>query len=176
MYLSQEMADKASAASKKSRGRPKTAFVSKKPKIKQSGPGRPKKIKEETPVVQTGPNFTNKNLVKEDNKKKDAFILGMFIVSLLLFAASLFFSHNKEENTETAVNTPVSQEELITGTSEIETGTIDSGTAITGTQSTGIEEKTGIQTPLSATNLLVSSFYDNLNKGTLDQIYPNITP
>jgi len=53
----------------KSRGRPKTAFVSKKPKTKQDGPGRPKKIKE-VESIETTETF-DKPIIIEENKRKD---------------------------------------------------------------------------------------------------------
>jgi len=160
------MAEKTTATSKKSRGRPKTAFVSKKPKIKQSGPWRPKKIQEILDITETKPQFANKRLTANDSKKKDAVILAMFILSLVLFTASLFFSQKKDVIDTEQIEQPIENEiapitEETTGEAVI---TEETWAAIT-----------GIQETLSIANPLLSDFYAALNNGTINQIYPNIT-
>lgn len=161
------MAEKTTATSKKSRGRPKTAFVSKKPKIKQSGPWRPKKVQEILDIPETKPQFANKRLTANDSKKKDAVILIMFVLSLVLFTASLFFSQKKETiNDEQISEQPIENETapITEETTGEAVTTEDTETEITETQNT-----------LSIPNLLLSSFYESFNNGTIDQIYPNIT-
>jgi len=161
------MAEKTTATSKKSRGRPKTAFVSKKPKIKQSGPWRPKRIQEILDIPETKPQFANKRLTANDSKKKDAVILAMFVLSLVLFTASLFFSQKKDViDTEQINDQPIENE-------------IDPITEETTGEAVTIEETwtviTGIQETISVSNPLLSDFYTALNNGTISQIYPNIT-
>ena len=158
------MTSNSTTNTKKSRGRPKTAFVSKKPKIKQDGPGRPKKIKEAViePVQTT---FVNHSLTEEDSKKKDIFILAMFIFSLLIFSASLYFSQKKQEIEETTA--PIAETEQIIDT---ENNTWDANTPET-------QIATGeLPQVISASNMLLSNFYEALNKGTIDEIYPNVHP
>ncbi|MEI6426604.1 MAG: hypothetical protein WCO66_04655 [Candidatus Absconditabacteria bacterium] len=153
---------------KKSRGRPKTAFISKKPKIKQSGPGRPKKV-QETIVL---PNLSDikdisKRTIPQESKKKDTFILGMFLFSLCIFGTSLYFSQKKQEIT----NTPPSTIE--TSIEDQDTGISETNDIATGNENTGninTEEPKAISTEM----ILLSSFYEAFNKGTIDQIYPNI--
>jgi hypothetical protein len=145
------MAEKILNTPKKSRGRPKTAFVSKKPKIKQSGPGRPKKIQETTTVSEIKPQFVSKRLTADDSKKKDAFILSMFVVSLIIFGASLFFSQNSSENSQ---EEPKQEIQNIIDTGAIETITIDN---------TGSIDNTGGQESISVANILLSSFYESIN-------------
>lgn len=168
------MVSNATKNEKKSRGRPKTAFVSKKPQVKQKGPWRPKKVVNiEVPQI---PTISNRKLTsQEDNKKKDAFILAMFLFSLCVFTASLYLSNKKqnmEDNndigpipqTEEQISeeTPITQEPLtIENTDTVE----NSGT------SQIIEEP---QNWISTANILLSSFYNAFNQNTMKTVYANI--
>lgn len=160
------MAEKTTITPKKSRGRPKTAFVSKKPKVKQSGPWRPKKIQEINSITGAKPQFINKRLTENDSKKKDAVILIMFILSLVLFTASLFFSQKKDSiDTEQIPELPI-ENEIAPITQET------TGEAVSTEQTWTM---TWIQEESSTTNPLLGNFYTSLNNATMSEIYPNIT-
>ncbi len=96
---------------KKSPGRPKKEFVSKKPKspVKQ-GPGRPRKhelpqvsIQQVAPAVSS---FVAESV--DTSKRKDIIILILFLLSFLLFVCSLYFTITKQDRntTPSSSNTP----------------------------------------------------------------------
>ncbi len=105
---------------KKTPGRPKKEFISKKPKTKiKSGPGRPRKHHtantiQQVPAEVAG--FVAKSV--DDSKKKDMVILLLFLLSFILFIVSLYFTFMKDKKPQ------VSQAEMAEITN-IETGNID---------------------------------------------------
>lgn len=90
------------ANKKKTVGRPKKTFVSKKPKTKiKSWPGRPRKEQKAhgsanhvSPVVAW---FVAKSV--DESKKKDFIILLLFLLSFVLFIISLYFTFMRDKAT-----------------------------------------------------------------------------
>lgn len=72
---------------KSKRWRPPKAFISKKPQIKREKPGRPKK--HEKVILPQIPE-------KKENKVKDAIILGIFVISFMIFGFSLYVSQKEK--------------------------------------------------------------------------------
>ncbi len=106
------------AKQKKTVGRPKKEFVSKKPKTKiKAWPGRPRKDKKDRIVLTK--NISPKKISPEiktfvaqsvdDSKKKDLIILILFVCSFILFIVSLYFTFIKEEASEWTMQDGVEQ-------------------------------------------------------------------
>lgn len=106
---------------KKSPGRPKKEFVSKKPKTApKSWPGRPRKQHPST-VKKQHPSpavvwFVERSV--DNSKKKDLIILMLFIFSFILFVVSLYFTFVRDKKVE-----ELSQD--IAEIANIETGNIN---------------------------------------------------
>jgi len=156
-------------------GRPKKEFVSKKPKTRiKAWPGRPRKDKKDrivktqkvTPEVSS---FVAKSV--DDSKKKDLIILVLFLFSFVLFVVSLYYTFMRDK-------TP-NQEELAQITN-IETGNIDYNVDTT------IEEpevKVTIENPQTQETLtptvqslteeqkIIVDFYQAINTVDMDTIY-----
>lgn len=88
---------------KKSPGRPKKEFVSKKTKTApKSWPGRPRKDKKQsiaTNHVSPAIKWFVKNSV-DHSKRKDLIILMLFLLSFILFVVSLYFTFTKDKTAE----------------------------------------------------------------------------
>lgn len=107
---------------KKSPGRPKKEFVSKKPKIAiKEWPGRPrkhdqvKKIQHEVPTEVVW--FVEKSV--DASKRKDFIILLLFLLSFILFLFSLYFTFLKEKKADDLTPSDISE------IANIDTGNID---------------------------------------------------
>ena len=141
---------------KKTRGRPKKEFISRKPKIKKDGPGRPRKIikEEKRPEIIHPIGIPS----KQEDTKKDRFILWMFVFSLIIFTVSLYFAQKKQA-LEIANND-------WTGTEiSINTGNIDTWTINTGIVNTWIIDESGTiwktTTNIDSTeSQIIKKFYD----------------
>ncbi|MCX6824147.1 MAG: hypothetical protein NT085_03385 [candidate division SR1 bacterium] len=88
---------------KKTVGRPKKEFISKKPKTKiKSGPGRPRKDQKHSAatnhVSPAVASFVAKSV--DDSKRKDTIILLLFFLSFLLFVISLYFTFIRDKKAE----------------------------------------------------------------------------
>lgn len=159
---------------KKTRGRPKKEFISRKPKIKKDGPGRPRKIikEEKKPEVI---HFV-KTVEKQDDTKKDRFILWMFVFSLIIFTVSLYFAQKKqalEIANDTWMNTEIS-----INTGDLNTWAVDiTWTNITGSlieSGTIANTMTNIDTTEPAESTIIKNFYDAFKNGTISTLSWNI--
>ncbi|HMS91504.1 MAG TPA: hypothetical protein PKC87_04750, partial [Candidatus Absconditabacterales bacterium] len=107
---------------KKSPGRPKKEFISKKPKTApKSGPGRPRKEEklyssnnQVSPAIKLA---VAKSV--DDSKKKDIIILALFLLSFVLFVVSVYFTFMKDKKGEVVNDSDIA--EIV----NIETGNID---------------------------------------------------
>ncbi len=114
---------------KKTVGRPKKEFISKKPKTKiKSWPGRPRKDQKHTTATHQVPpavaSFVAKSV--DESKKKDMIILLLFFLSFLLFVVSLYFTFIRDKQEEKLPQSEIAE------IANIETGNIDYTTTDTG--------------------------------------------
>lgn len=165
---------------KKTVGRPKKEFVSKKPKTKiKNWPGRPRKDKKDrihvsdkkttnsvTPVVAW---FVAKSV--DDSKKKDMIILLLFLLSFVLFVVSLYFTFMRDKKTEEL--TPSELSEI----TNIDTGNIDYTSSDTVTYTEDTSTGTTVIAPeptvqnLSTEQQVLVDFYQAINTVDMDTIY-----
>lgn len=166
MSLSKKMAGK-SINKKNTRWRPKMEFVSKKQTIKRDKPGRPRK----EVIIKTREQEIKNHKIPDTEKKKDGIILGMFLFSLILFTASLYFSQKKQELLENETNkietTDIIDEDI--PTTEIESWALN--WEINTWSETLPEEDIPQETE---TTTLLWKFYESFNSGSILNIYPNI--
>ncbi|MCX6824952.1 MAG: hypothetical protein NTY80_01895 [candidate division SR1 bacterium] len=105
---------------KKSPGRPKKEFISKKPKTKvKSGPGRPRKdqrngINTPSPAVV---GFVAKSV--DASKKKDLIIFLLFLFSFVLFMVSLYFTFMRDKKVKEFAPSEIAE------IANVDTGNID---------------------------------------------------
>ena len=114
---------------KKSPGRPKKEFISKKPKTTtKSWPGRPRKEKSNHISMKTPPPavvwFVEKSV--DNSQKKDVIILVLFLLSFILFIVSLYFTFMRDKKVENSTQADIAE------IANIETGNIDYTTQDTG--------------------------------------------
>lgn len=84
---------------KKSPGRPKKEFISKKPRVKiKSWPGRPRKDQKNNQVPSEVVGFVKKAV--DNSQKKDLIILLLFFLSFGLFVVSLYFTFMRDKKGE----------------------------------------------------------------------------
>lgn len=160
---------------KKTPGRPKKEFISKKPKTKiKSWPGRPRKDQKHIPIVAHVPPavawFVAKSV--DDSKKKDMMILLLFLLSFILFVVSLYFTFMRDKKSENLSDSDMAE------ITNIETGNIDYTTTV----DTGVVQE---QTPAVVVNTTVEptvqtltteqqiiiDFYQAINTIDLSTIY-----
>ncbi|MFA6256621.1 MAG: hypothetical protein WC606_05625 [Candidatus Absconditabacterales bacterium] len=145
---------------KKSPGRPKKEFVSKKPKAKiKSGPGRPRKDQEHHMAANQVPpaiaGFVEKSV--DDSKKKDLIILLLFLLSFILFVVSLYFTFMRDKKASDLTQSEIAE------MANIETGNIEytpQGTLHTGSIQTAQKNTTEQQ--------MIIDFYQAVN--TIDTV------
>ena len=151
---------------KKSPGRPKKEFVSKKPKTKiKSWPGRPRKDqKHHLATAQVPPAiawFVAKSV--DDSKRKDMIILLLFLLSFILFVVSLYFTFMRDR-------TPNLTQSQIAEIANVETWNINYNTS-TGTVQTPVTTPNAVQptTPnLTPEQQMIVDFYQAVN--TMDTV------
>lgn len=106
---------------KKTPGRPKKEFISKRPKTKiKSWPGRPRKDQKYSTNNKISSDvvwFVAQSV--DDSKKKDIMILLLFFVSFALFVLSLYFTLMRDKKAEIIVQSELAE------ITNIETGNID---------------------------------------------------
>ncbi len=149
---------------KKTRGRPKKEFISRKPKIKKDGPGRPRKFSKEEKRPEIIRPVTIPS--KKDDEKKDRFILWMFVFSLIIFTVSLYFAQKKQE-------LEIANDTWSTTTISMDTGNIDTGSIITGSSISSWEitnTTTNIDTTEPAESKIIKEFYDAFKNGTISSL------
>ena len=155
---------------KKTRGRPKKEFISRKPKTKKDGPGRPRKIIQE----EKKPEIIHQVSIpsKQEDSKKDRFILWMFVFSLIIFTVSLYFAQKKQA-LEIADDT-WSNASIAIDTGSISTGTIDTtwanntGTSIESGNTTNTMTNIDINEP--AESKIIKGFYDAFKNGSISTL------
>jgi hypothetical protein len=148
---------------KPTRGRPKKVFISRKPQIKRDKPGRPRKWEN----LLTHPAFQQP--VQKDTSVKDAIILIVFILSVLVFWYSLYLSRQKKH----IAAEPISNDANITiqNNSTGEVGEViatsqdtSSGEIIsTGNLLSGEENPPSILEGVRESNPLISSLISSIN-------------
>lgn len=156
---------------KKSPGRPKKEFISKKPKTKiKSWPGRPRKDQQQHIAAdQASPAvvwFVAKPV--DDGKKKDMIIFLLFLLSFVLFVVSLYFTFMKKEKND------LEQSELAEITN-VETGNIDYESIDSGfleeTPTTGTTIPEQEIQPLTTQQQMIVDFYQAVNAIDMNTIY-----
>ena len=156
-------------------GRPRKEFVSKKPKTKiKAWPGRSRKDKKDriAHVKKVSPEITSfvaKSV--DDTKKKDLIILILFLLSFVLFVVSLYYTFMRDK-------TP-NQEELAQITN-VETGNINYNIATTieepevkiSIENTQTQETlTPTVQTLTEEQKIIVDFYQAINAVDMDVIY-----
>ena len=172
---------------KKSPGRPKKEFVSKKPQTPtKEWPGRPRKHEQPQRVITSVPPPAVVWFVEESvdtSKKKDIIILVLFLMSFLLFIVSLYFTFMKEKKVDEVSQANTNEiTNINTGNidySNIDTGImeedIDTPIAVTtgktqSPQQTVSSTLQNIQT-LSQAQQMIIDFYQAINVVDMDAIY-----
>lgn len=158
--ISSNKTKKTSTNKTSKRWRPPKAFISQKPQIKREWPGRPKK--HEKIVLPQIPE-------RKENKRKDAIILALFILSFIVFGFSLYVS--QKERIATFINK--SSQEVQ------ETKTEEPKQEIANNQNSGTTENT---VPLVETKpvvqdakfLILQNMYWALQEANFDGIYAQI--
>jgi hypothetical protein len=97
---------------KKSPGRPKKEFISKKPKTPtKAWPGRPRKYEKPYIANNQVPSavvwFVGKSV--DNSKKKDMVILLLFLLSFILFLASLYFTFKRDKKVEDLTQSEIAE-------------------------------------------------------------------
>ncbi len=150
---------------KKSPGRPKKEFVSKKPKTKiQDWPGRPRKHdrphKTEAQVTPEVSSFVANSV--DESKKKDLIILLLFILSFGLFLASIYFTFIRDKKEKDLWPSEIAQ------ITNIDTGNIDyTDTSVQTPPTENVNPSPAAVQPtvqnLSAEQQIIVNFYQAVN-------------
>lgn len=161
---------------KKTPGRPKKEFISKKPKVPtKAWPGRPRK--DEKPHVVTNKVspvvvwFVEESV--DTSKKKDVIILALFLFSFILFLVSLYFTFIKDKKVDEATSSDMSEiTNVDTGnidypSSEITTGTLEEEfPPVVTTTNTNTQAANAIVTPIqsfASEQQMILDFYQAVN-------------
>ena len=140
---------------KKSPGRPKKEFISKKPRVKiKSGPGRPRKVPLD--VVW----FVDKSV--DNSQKKDLIILWLFFLSFALFVGSMYVTFMRDTPKDAVLQAGLSD------ITNIATGNIDYNNSTGGAWEEFI--KPVLQT-FSPEQQMIIDFYQAVNDVDTNALY-----
>ncbi len=166
---------------KKTPGRPKKEFISRRPQSHKEWPGRPRKhepkIKSATIPTEVA-TYVGQSV--DESKKKDIIILVLFLLSFILFVFSLYFTFTKDRRAE-KLNTAATGEMTNISKGNIDYTTPDATIPVQETQEiTGADQETATTSqpavptaiqPLNPQQQTIVEFYQAVNAIDITTIY-----